>query len=243
MITKATVDQTGGAFALLDQTVPGGYAPPRHIHREEDEAWYLLDGRVTFYCGSRTLAAGPGSFVFLPRGVEHTFKVGEDGARMLTITVPASFASFVAAAGEPAPQLTPPPPGPLDPERLAEVAAQSGLRSPALHPREPRRSVDSRGSAPGRHDCCQADKQRLPRADTCGMSAQHTDHDGLSWTTCLRLRIRYSKRNRRVPVACSGLFITAPGKGPVVVTTARAPRFQASCGWEPSWEPRGCTTF
>jgi mannose-6-phosphate isomerase-like protein (cupin superfamily) len=127
LVTKASADQTGGAFALLDQTVPGGYAPPRHIHREEDEAWYLLNGTVTFYCGSRTLAAGPGSFVFLPQGVEHTFKVGEDGARMLTVTVPASFASIVAAAGEPAPQLTPPPPGPVDPERLAEVAAQYGI--------------------------------------------------------------------------------------------------------------------
>lgn len=123
MVTKASSKETEGAFAILDQTVPGGYAPPRHVHHEEDEAWYVLEGEATFYCGHRSLSASRHSFVFLPRGVEHTFKVGSQGARFLTLSAPASFAEFVEAAGEPAPELVLPPPSPPDPARLAEVAA------------------------------------------------------------------------------------------------------------------------
>jgi mannose-6-phosphate isomerase-like protein (cupin superfamily) len=116
MVMKATAADTGGAFDLLDQTVPGGYAAPRHIHRHEDEAWYLLEGEATFFCGAETFQAGRGSFVFLPRGVEHTFKVGPEGARLLTLTFPSGFAAFVEEAGEPD-----------DPARLAEIAARYGI--------------------------------------------------------------------------------------------------------------------
>ena len=127
MVAKASGRETEGAFALLDQTVPGGYAPPRHVHKDEDEAWYLLDGEATFYCGDRTFSASKQSFVFLPKAVEHTFKVGPRGARFLTLSAPASFADFVAAAGEPAPELTVPPTSPPDPAALAEVAGRFGI--------------------------------------------------------------------------------------------------------------------
>ena len=116
MVRKAAAEGTGGAFDLLDQTVPPGYAAPRHIHRREDEAWYVLEGEATFFCGGRTLRAGRGSFVFLPRGIEHTFKVGPDGARLLTMTFPSGFADFVAEAGDPP-----------DPAQLTEVAARYGI--------------------------------------------------------------------------------------------------------------------
>lgn len=55
MILKATGEQTEGRFFLLDQTVPGNYAVPWHVHHHEDEAWYLLEGDVAFYCGERRL--------------------------------------------------------------------------------------------------------------------------------------------------------------------------------------------
>jgi mannose-6-phosphate isomerase-like protein (cupin superfamily) len=48
MVVKAAGEHTEGRFALLDQRVGGGYATPRHVHRDEDEAWYLLDGDVAF---------------------------------------------------------------------------------------------------------------------------------------------------------------------------------------------------
>jgi quercetin dioxygenase-like cupin family protein len=129
MVVKASEEQTAGAFSLLDQTAPAGYAPPRHVHQTEDEAWYVLDGNVEFFCGDQTLSAGALSFVFLPKNVPHTFKVrGDSGARLLTLSVPGTFASFVVEAGEPAPSLTIPPPGPPDVERLTEIGARYDIQ-------------------------------------------------------------------------------------------------------------------
>jgi mannose-6-phosphate isomerase-like protein (cupin superfamily) len=124
---KAGGADTDGRFALLDQTMPPDYAVPRHIHINEDEAWYLLEGAMTFYCGERVIEASKYSWVFAPRGIPHTFKVGSEGARALTFAFPSSFADFVAEMGEPAPQLTVPPPAPVDPHHLAEVAHRYGI--------------------------------------------------------------------------------------------------------------------
>jgi len=124
---KAGGEETDGKFALLDQTMPPGYAVPRHVHVEEDEAWYLLEGSMTFYCGGHVIEAAKYGWVFAPRGIPHTFKVGSEGARALTFAFPSSFADFVAEMGEPAPQLTVPPPAPVDPHRLAEVARRYGI--------------------------------------------------------------------------------------------------------------------
>jgi quercetin dioxygenase-like cupin family protein len=124
---KAGGAETEGRFAMLDQTMPPHYAVPRHIHLEEDEAWYVLEGSMTFYCGERVMAAVERTWVFAPRGVVHTFKVGDDGARALTFSFPSTFADFVAAAGEPAPALTIPPRAPVDEQRLAEVAHRFGI--------------------------------------------------------------------------------------------------------------------
>ena len=111
MILKAGEEQSEGHFSLLDQRMPGDYAVPRHVHHAEDEAWYILEGEATFYCGDETFTAGPGSWVFLPKDVPHAFRLGSNGGRMLTFSAPAAFANFVKAAGEPAPRLVPPPPG------------------------------------------------------------------------------------------------------------------------------------
>ena len=123
MIEKAA----GGAFDLLDQTAPPGYAPPRHVHHDEDEAWYLLEGEATFWCGDETMQAGPGAFVFLPRGLEHGFKVGPAGARLLTFAFPSGFAGFVREAGRPADARVVPAPEPPDPARLAAIAHRFGI--------------------------------------------------------------------------------------------------------------------
>ena len=127
MLLKADGEQTEDRFAFMDQKVPGDYAVPCHIHHDEDEAWYILEGEATFYCGDETFIAGAGSWVFLPKEIPHAFKVGPEGGRLLTFTAPAGFASFVKAAGEPAPGLVLPPPGPMDNEGLARIAAQYGI--------------------------------------------------------------------------------------------------------------------
>jgi mannose-6-phosphate isomerase-like protein (cupin superfamily) len=127
MVAKTTGAETQGHFELIDQFLPPNYAAPRHIHRREDEAWWVLEGDATFFCGDEEFEAAPGSFVFLPMGIEHTFKVGPAGARLLTMAAPSGFADFVKEAGEPAAAPTLPPPGPMDVERLAQIAATYGI--------------------------------------------------------------------------------------------------------------------
>lgn len=124
MVLKAGGDQTGGRFTIFDQHVPGGYAVPWHRHADDDEGWYMLEGEATFYCGDEQFSAGPGAWVFVPKGVPHTFRFGPAGGRLLVLGAPARFADFVREASEPAPKRTLPPPAPLDIERLASVAAR-----------------------------------------------------------------------------------------------------------------------
>jgi quercetin dioxygenase-like cupin family protein len=128
MLLKADGEQTQGRFTLIDQIAPPGYTVPRHIHHSEDEAWYVLEGEVTLYCGDQVLTAAKGSWAFAPRDVPHSFKAGPDGARLLTFTAPAGFDDFVREAGEPAQTLTPPPPAEMDVENLSTIAAKYGIQ-------------------------------------------------------------------------------------------------------------------
>ncbi|HWO93947.1 MAG TPA: quercetin 2,3-dioxygenase [Dehalococcoidia bacterium] len=128
MVVKASGEQTGGSFTLIEQVMPAGYGPPLHIHALDDEAFYVLDGEITFICGDRSLRASAGSFVFLPRGVKHAFSVEASApARVVQITSPSGFERFVAEAGEPARALTLPPPAPPDLGGLIAAAAKYGI--------------------------------------------------------------------------------------------------------------------
>jgi quercetin dioxygenase-like cupin family protein len=87
---KATAEQTGGVFSLIEAVCPVGYATPLHIHYLEDEAVYVLEGHLTFFLGGRQETARPGSYVYQPRGIAHGFRVdGDAPARILALTVPA----------------------------------------------------------------------------------------------------------------------------------------------------------
>jgi mannose-6-phosphate isomerase-like protein (cupin superfamily) len=111
-------------LAFADALAPVGSSPPMHIHHDEDEAWYLLEGRMQFRCGDDDLLAEPGSFVFAPRGIPHSFLVEEGPARVLVLTTPGGFGEFVREAGQPAPERVIPPPAEPDVAALTEVAAR-----------------------------------------------------------------------------------------------------------------------
>ncbi len=137
MTIKAGGDQTRGAFTLLEQLAPAGFAPPPHIHRVEDEAFYVLEGELTVTCGDRTWSAAPGTFVLLPRDIPHTFAVSEAApARLLQITSPAQFERFAAEVGEPARGRTLPPPAEPDMPKMLRLAAKFHVE-PAGPPPEP----------------------------------------------------------------------------------------------------------
>jgi mannose-6-phosphate isomerase-like protein (cupin superfamily) len=87
-VIKARSEETGGAYALVEATLTGG-GPPEHIHHAEDEAFYVLEGRVNIQVGHQTIAAEPGSFVLIPRGTAHTFwNAGPTPAKFLVIVSP-----------------------------------------------------------------------------------------------------------------------------------------------------------
>ena len=121
---RATGETTSGAFGLIEQSmIPPGFVTPYHVHHLEDEAFYILEGEVAFICDGHWLKAGPGAYVFGPRGIPHGFKVvGAVPARMLVLVAPAGFENFVLELSEPAESSA--PSGPPDMAKLAAVAAQ-----------------------------------------------------------------------------------------------------------------------
>ncbi len=46
---KATAAQTGGEFLLIEELAPQGTATPLHVHPQDDESFWVLDGEMTFY--------------------------------------------------------------------------------------------------------------------------------------------------------------------------------------------------
>lgn len=120
----ATSETTNGAFGLVEQwMIPPGFASPYHVHRLEDEAFYVLEGEMAFVCGGKWLTAGPGSYVFGPRNVPHGFKVmGDTAARMLLLCAPAGFEKFVLDLSEPEPAPGVPPAPPDIPKLVATAA-------------------------------------------------------------------------------------------------------------------------
>jgi len=125
MILKATGEQTNGAYGLIEQILPPGFASPFHVHHSEDEAFYLLEGEASFTCGDRTMKAFPGSYIFFPRDIPHWFRIeGTQPARLLQFNFPAGLENFFVEAGEPALELILPPDGTPDFEKLASTAAK-----------------------------------------------------------------------------------------------------------------------
>ena len=117
-ILRATGQTTNGAFGLVENLMPPGFASPYHTHHLEDEAFYVLEGDMAFVCDGDWTIAGPGTYVFGPRNIPHGFKVlGDVPARMLLLCAPGGFDQFVVEMSEP----TPAPP---DMARLMAVAAK-----------------------------------------------------------------------------------------------------------------------
>jgi quercetin dioxygenase-like cupin family protein len=115
---KATAE-TGGSFSLIEEFAPRGEGTPLHVHREDDETFYILEGELTFYLGDEQppIPASAGSFVHIPGGVVHAFKVDSETARYLIITT-LQHERFYRAISDPAQSRTLPPEAPLDMERI-----------------------------------------------------------------------------------------------------------------------------
>ena len=96
MAFKAVADQTGGDFSLMERTVPpGARTPPAHRHVNCSEAFFVLEGTITFRLDDAELTGGAGDFLLVPRGAAHTFgNQGPEPARLLVLHAPAMDAYF-----------------------------------------------------------------------------------------------------------------------------------------------------
>lgn len=111
---KTTGAQTDGRLAQVEIDDPYGTAPPMHVHDNEDETFYVLDGEVTVFAGEERVELRAGDYAFVPRGTSHAYLVGSERARMLVTFSPAGFEEFfleIGVAGE-APPVDPVMPSP-----------------------------------------------------------------------------------------------------------------------------------
>ncbi|HET7851485.1 MAG TPA: quercetin 2,3-dioxygenase [Methyloceanibacter sp.] len=128
-IIKASGEATGGRTAIIEILAPEGSGSPLHVHNREDEWFYVLEGELSLWVGGRLIKTSPGSFVYGPRGIPHTFMVTSPRARYLLVAQPAGFENFMRALSRPAKTLTIPPAAtePPGPEHLSKIAAAYGI--------------------------------------------------------------------------------------------------------------------
>lgn len=126
---KATAETTGGRVAVFEAYAARGAGAPLHVHHNEDEWFYVIEGELTLWVGGRVIHAPAGSFVYGPRDIPHTFVVSSETARYLLVAEPGGFENFMRAMSRPALAPTPPPRAtePPDMALIIATAATYGI--------------------------------------------------------------------------------------------------------------------
>ncbi len=138
MVVKVHDEDTVGAYSVHDNTIPPGSPGPRpHIHRDHEEAFYVLEGELTVRVGPRKITAPAGSFVMVPRGVVHQpSNPGTQPTRVLLIFSPAGMDRFFEEAAEGRIPLQAVPNDPAVLDKLATFTEKYGYEF-AEFPQEP----------------------------------------------------------------------------------------------------------
>jgi quercetin dioxygenase-like cupin family protein len=129
----ASAVETDGALGVSLVTQPPGIATPLHVHTREAEAFFLLDGTMSYQAGGTLYRLSAGHFIYLPKGVPHAFRVtGTSPVRFLGLAVPAGLIDLYEEVGVPATERRLPgrdgPPVQEDIQRWNEVSPRYGLR-------------------------------------------------------------------------------------------------------------------
>lgn len=91
-LTHVRGRQTHDRFALVELVAPPGDMPPLHVHRRDDETFYVLEGGLTVWVGDDVVEVGPGTSIHLPRNVAHTYRTAAGApTRWLVVSSPAGF--------------------------------------------------------------------------------------------------------------------------------------------------------
>jgi quercetin dioxygenase-like cupin family protein len=125
VIVRIAHDDGRDGITMFESGGPYGTSPPLHVHRTEDEAFYVLEGELRILAGEADLRIGPGEAALAPIGVPHTYRVeSRTGARWLNVTTHGDFERFARALSRPAERnQLPPPQGPPTPEQLEALVA------------------------------------------------------------------------------------------------------------------------
>ncbi|HEV2477998.1 MAG TPA: cupin domain-containing protein [Candidatus Dormibacteraeota bacterium] len=94
MSVKATQLETEGAFSLLEANEPPNFGPPLHTHHNAAEAFYVLEGEYIIFLEGREFRCPAGSFIFIPAGLPHGFRVGATASRKLNLYTPAAMVGY-----------------------------------------------------------------------------------------------------------------------------------------------------
>lgn len=121
MSVKVTGADTGGVFSLLEASEPPNFGPPMHIHHDCTEAFYVLEGEYRIFIEGAEHRCPAGSFILIPSGLRHGFRVGDMPSRKLNLYAPASMVGYFhdlsAAIGG----------GVADPAKLDAIARRHGM--------------------------------------------------------------------------------------------------------------------
>jgi quercetin dioxygenase-like cupin family protein len=94
--------ETNGQYDVVETVAMPNGGPPPHLHRREDELFLVVEGTFQFIFNDQATTAGPGTAVFLPRDVVHTYNnVGDTPGKLLVVASPSGFNKFIADAGCP----------------------------------------------------------------------------------------------------------------------------------------------
>jgi quercetin dioxygenase-like cupin family protein len=107
-LTVKTGAAVGNSFLVMEVDDPRGTATPMHVHHDQDEAFYILDGEVVVFVDDRRLELTAGAFALVPRGTVHAYLVRSEHARMLVTQSPAGLEEAFVAAGTPVTSPEPP---------------------------------------------------------------------------------------------------------------------------------------
>lgn len=117
----ATAEETGGALTVVEQVMPEGFSPPRHVHAREDGVIYVLEGVLVVEIGTERRTVHKSESIFLPKGIPHTFRA-QVPSRILEVSTPGGIDAFYVENGVAAENHGLPDPKAPDIPRLVETA-------------------------------------------------------------------------------------------------------------------------
>lgn len=125
---RAAKENSYGNASVVEQKIPAGFASPWHVHHDEHEMFFVLDGEIEVIVDKEKVLLGKGAFGFGPSGVPHGFRViGDRTAHILLMTSGPRFADFVRDVSQPYSDVPPPPPGPEAMPMLLKLAEKHNL--------------------------------------------------------------------------------------------------------------------